>query len=479
MHRYFFSIAKTLLQGGIPIVISFVLGNFLPPDAYGEYVALLLLSSTVAILAAMPVDSATIRYILKSKTQREQNRYYTAGVLIVIFNAVLVCFILVVGKSLLLSFFKIESMQFTSYIIVIALGGATVVYAFYAKLMTVKLLFKEQIVVLLVSALLQGIAIGCLILVGDKTPISFLSASLIFFLCGIIYYENRLRKEFRYTSGVRKQKYISSLVRFSSFIYLGALAGFLDEKIDLLCINTMLSKEDLACYSYAILLGFILYGIGLGVSQVTFPLFCSHFSRHDLPSCERIYRRTLNYLFLLLSFLGLTLLYNAPFFIELLLPEEYLAMLPSLSIIIPGIVLFAVFAGIGTFLTAAGKPQYGLWLVGSFMVVNLFLNILLIPVWGILGAALATSSTFLARSLVGHWLNQKITGLHCPVGSLLFWYCVMVILMMLAPYLHIIIKEIVVMLFVMFAGLSLTSHEERVWLRSLFFSTTRISKLTP
>ena len=143
-------------------------------------------------------------------------------------------------------------------------------------------------------------------------------------------------------------------------------------------------------------------------------------------------------------------------------------MLPSLSIIIPGIVLFAVFAGVGTFLTAAGKPQYGLWLVGSFMVVNLLLNILLIPAWGITGAAFATSSTFLVRSLVGHWLNKKITGLRCQIGSLLFWYCVMVILMLLAPYIHIVVREIIIMLFVVLAGWSLTSRGERLRLRSLF-----------
>ena len=449
------------------MAISFVLGNFLPPGAYGQYIALLLLASTVAILVAMPIDSAAIHYILKSKNQREQNCYYSAGTFIVLVNGAIVCLVLITGKSIFQSIFKLGTVGPSTYAAVIAVSIAIVIYAFYGKLMTVRFLFKEQIVVLLVGAVAQFSVIIYLIKTDTANPSDFLIASLVFYAIGIACYEYRLRKEFSYTLQVEKDAHVRPLIRFSSLVYLGALTGFLDEKIDMLCINAMLNKEQLAYYSYVMLFGFSLYGIGLGVSQVTFPLFCQNFHKNDLASCELTYQRTLNYLFLVISFVGLALVYNGHLLITFLLPVEYLAILPVLSIIIPGMTLFAVFAGVGTLLTAAGKPQYGLWLVASFMVINLILNIVLIPQFGILGAAVATSTTFLARSLTGHWLNKRVIGIHYRIDKLFSWYVVMIILVAIGPYLHIVMREIILVFFFILAGCSLTDTEERTWLRSL------------
>lgn len=450
----------------MPVIVGLVLGNILSVPEYGNYVAIMLLAATVAILSAIPVDSAVIHFILKSRNQDEQNKFYSSGLFLVAMNVVFVLLILIIGKPLLLSFFKIVNVGVGGYTTVVGVTVSIVFYAYFAKLMTVRYLFREQIIILVLCTVVQFAAITYLVYSNFCSPTYFVLAVFLFYFTGIVFYERRLRKEFSYTLKVGIKQHLRPLLKFSSLIYLGALTGYLDEKIDLICINAMLGKEDVAYYSYAMLFGFILYGIGLGVSQVTFPQFCINFQKKDLKKCEQIYERTLKYLFLMISFIGLGLLYNSNIFIALVLPEEYLKMIPALEIIIPGMTFFAVFAGVGTTLTAAGKPKYGLWINAFFMLINLALNLLLIPLFGIVGAALATSSTFLARSLVSHLLNRKILGLNCRIGKMIFWYLILIILVIIGRYFHISIKEVIIFLYLFMAGWSLTDADERTWLKS-------------
>lgn len=74
----------------------------------------------------------------------------------------------------------------------------------------------------------------------------------------------------------------------------------------------------------------------------------------------------------------------------------------------------------GFFYLAIGgvwKRQKTLWVVllmGAAFLVNIFLNIWCIPVWGVIGAAFASSAAFLFMSISALWLSERLWKINCP-----------------------------------------------------------------
>jgi len=446
MPDYFFSLLRTFLQGGTPLIISFVLGNILSTHDYGMYVSFLLFSSTVAVLLTVPTCDAAIHYIIKTSCKKEQDNIYYDSLFLSILNALIIGFLMLFFKGYLISLFNLNEISREGYLLLISITILTVLYAFFSKLMTVRFLFRYQVSVLILSTFLQAGTIGyCIYYESD--PIWFVSSFLVFYLSGIVFYKRRLAREFIYSYSSLFDANALIIFRFGALVYFGAMAGFLDEKIDLISINYFLSKSELAWYSYAIAIGTILYGVGLGISQVIFPKFCDCFAKKKTKELRVLYRRSINVIYFLLSIIVLLILFHSELIISYILPVSYLKMIPSLTIILPGIVLFGTMASVGTLLTAKGQPEYALILLSIFLILNAALNILLIPEFGILGAAIATSVSFFLRAIAALYINNMVVGTHYKIHTLLLSYLLLVMVIILGINVSQFLREIIILLY--------------------------------
>lgn len=82
--------------------------------------------------------------------------------------------------------------------------------------------------------------------------------------------------------------------------------------------------------------------------------------------------------------------------IRLLAGEEYLPAYPVTVLLIAGIIPMSYFKIIGTLLLAQGKKYVYLGMLTSSVVVNILCNMLTIPLWGKMGAALASVASYMA-----------------------------------------------------------------------------------
>jgi O-antigen/teichoic acid export membrane protein len=81
-------------------------------------------------------------------------------------------------------------------------------------------------------------------------------------------------------------------------------------------------------------------------------------------------------------------------------------------VVVPLLVLAAILASIGGYFTFGiqikKKSSYRLILNVGILIINIVLNIVLIPKYGVIGAALATMLSFLVLSLVGMMISQSL-----------------------------------------------------------------------
>lgn len=104
---------------------------------------------------------------------------------------------------------------------------------------------------------------------------------------------------------------------------------------------------------------------------------------------------------LILGVMGaLVLWFLAPLLVPLIFGAPYLASVPVVRAILPGIVIFIVFRLLESHLAGMGKPHLALWALVPSLALNMGLNLWLIPYYGALGAAWATNISYALATAV-------------------------------------------------------------------------------
>lgn len=111
---------------------------------------------------------------------------------------------------------------------------------------------------------------------------------------------------------------------------------------------------------------------------------------------------------------GIILFVTAPYLIPWIYGNTFLPSVPIVQTIIPGILFFAIMQIIVSFIAGTGKP----WLIVKIgipaLLINVAINIMLIPQWGGIGAAISTDiSYFIALLLtVIYYIRKYNISLH-------------------------------------------------------------------
>ena len=98
---------------------------------------------------------------------------------------------------------------------------------------------------------------------------------------------------------------------------------------------------------------------------------------------------------------------------ELILLVFGSAMLPALVplwLLLPGIVSMAAAKVISSYLSGIGKPIYTTYIAAGAVIVTVVLDLLLIPPYGISGAAVASTITYTGTAVASVWILKTESG---------------------------------------------------------------------
>lgn len=147
----------------------------------------------------------------------------------------------------------------------------------------------------------------------------------------------------------------------------------------------------------------------LFVQVVTGPIFAMYatsaaqlHAQHEHASLQRLFDRSLEAIFLLASPVIAILLFNGEDLLNLLSTPEFAAGAIVLPIVAAGNTLLVVSAYFETSLGLDNKPQIGTYAAITALVSNVLLNLLLIPPFGMTGAAIATLACFVVQIAISY-----------------------------------------------------------------------------
>jgi O-antigen/teichoic acid export membrane protein len=94
--------------------------------------------------------------------------------------------------------------------------------------------------------------------------------------------------------------------------------------------------------------------------------------------------------------------------IRVLFGEAYLAAISPLLWLLPGIALASSSRIVANDFAARGRPEWNSWLSGAIIVVNVIANVILIPRYGINGAAIATTISYAFNMIVKTIIYSRV-----------------------------------------------------------------------
>jgi len=200
---------------------------------------------------------------------------------------------------------------------------------------------------------------------------------------------------------------VRQLVGFGLKLQVGQVFFYLLFRADTLLINLMLGTREVGIYSLTVILGEATMLLTLPLVLATLPLQASMTIADagalsfKVARFNGIFAAVLSALVGATMWLGIPLLYGDDF------ADAYLALVALL----PGIIALSMARPLGNWLVRQERP----WVLSAFgvgaFVLNIVLNVLLLPAVGIVGASLASSAAYIGLTVAMIIWGLKITGL--------------------------------------------------------------------
>jgi O-antigen/teichoic acid export membrane protein len=198
----------------------------------------------------------------------------------------------------------------------------------------------------------------------------------------------------------------------------GVLFSFFNRRLDMFIVNFFLTSSAVGYYSVSVALAELLWNVPNAFAVTLFPKVSGYGDTQGNEFTAALARSLL--FVMIVSALILALL--ARWIIRLAFGAEFLASLLSLWILLPGVVGWGMTRILCARFQGKGKPEYGTGLTVISVVLTVVLDLVLIPRYGIEGAAIASTVAYgvsgvLAAALFKHTSGMSLSSFLIVRGS--------------------------------------------------------------
>lgn len=406
----------TILSRGITIFLLPIYTRIASPEELGALDLFLVFGNIVALTIALEISQGIARYIPELSDVKQRLAYSSTGLYFTLFMYALFFIIafmfhvelnyFITGKSEYAQYFQLALMH-------IALHGFFYYFQNQLRFEGNSVGYAIVSVFYAASNLASVFVFGIAYDFGLTAILSSMNVSgLLASLLGLF----MLRKSLGF---VFKPYLLKQLLIFSIPLVPASMLVFVSLYVDRVMINQMIGLEAVGQYGVAVRLASVASLVMIGFQMAITPLIYKNYNEPETPqSLSLIFRYFV--VFAVFFFLTYSLIIE-----ELLVlfttPDFYLV-----SNIIPLLVLALFFSNMYVFMPGIGirKKTYLLVFISLVSaIINIVLNYFLIPIFEILGAALATTIGHFIAFLCFVFFSQKLYFVpHKWLGFLLLFF---------------------------------------------------------
>jgi O-antigen/teichoic acid export membrane protein len=182
---------------------------------------------------------------------------------------------------------------------------------------------------------------------------------------------------------------IGSLYRMSAPLFIGSSLILLHQNLDVVVIRFFLGLKDVGVYDYSMRVALFAFLTGAGLS-IPLRRQLAHFGDHEREAVQGLIRASHKVLGGISTLFMLFAIYLAPYFFPMAMPPENVSLATDISRILAiFLVLSFLSVPLSEWLITRKDRKLYLVLASIAAGANIVLNLIMIPQWGLPGAALA------------------------------------------------------------------------------------------
>jgi len=260
--------------------------------------------------------------------------------------------------------------------------------------------------------------VGILGLGLNGVALAYPLATILVSIFGIVFFVKRYRHVFQERVSVTRPL-VKKLFAFAFPVFLGGFGGTILAYTDTLTITIFRTLPEVGYYQAAQPSARILWYITTTLTVVLYPMISELWAKKEKKLLRQALHFLIKFSFILIMPAALIFIVFPDIVINLLFGSSYLAGATVLQIFGAAALIYALYDILVTVIAGIGRPRATAKVVGAMGVFNLIGDLVLVPIYGIEGAAATTFAAFLLGLILLVYYARKFIGFTVPAAPLL------------------------------------------------------------
>ncbi|MFZ5945159.1 MAG: oligosaccharide flippase family protein [Bacillota bacterium] len=405
----FWNIGSFAFLGIAGIALNFIIGQYYGPVTLGIFNQVFAIYIIFSQISSLGIHLSVVKHTAEFADEKIiKNNILVAAVYLVSSISLVICLVLyllapiisgimnsadlengLAYASLSIIFFSINKV-FLGY-----LNGSSWMrsYAFFQSLRYGLLLI---FIIVLISINRSGYDVSSILLWAELSLFNFLISFFIY------------KKLIIFT--LPKQNWLKKHLSFGAKAALGGVVTELNTRVDVLVLGFFTSDYIVGIYSFAAILAEGFFQLTT-VFRINFnPLLAQNIAKGNLAELRTIRLKTVNKVYPFVVAAGVMAIAFFPVICFLFFDQDYLKGLIPFSILILGMVISFRLLVYGNILSQGGYPGRETMVTFFTVSCNFILNVVMIPTWGMEGAAVSTALATLVNALIIKFFAKSVYG---------------------------------------------------------------------
>lgn len=400
-------LVEKVITLGITFLLSIFLARYLAPEGYGQYSYLAAFIGLLGPFTSLGLNAIVTREIVKGESQHKVLATSIGfrliggviGALIASFVA-LYCFSTAQDVPIAIEWFIFAGL-------INIFSAFYVLENYFNALVASKYCVLVRVITLIISTIAKVFGLV------EMLPLEFflwvmvaeiVIRALMFFVTYVYYNKRHYEGRILSFNDIDKD-YGFTLLKQSKWLILSGFMSVVYLKIDQMMLGSMSGSVELGIYSVAAKLSEVWYFFPIAVATSFFPKLIKN--REN----KALYTKQLETLCGALLWIAIVIativVLVSDYFVPLLFGVEYVESAAILNVHVWAATFIFMRAVFSKWLLVEGLVKFSLFTHGIAAVINVTMNLILIPIYGGLGAAIATLVSYGVSSYFSLWLHYK------------------------------------------------------------------------
>jgi O-antigen/teichoic acid export membrane protein len=218
------------------------------------------------------------------------------------------------------------------------------------------------------------------------------------------------------------------------------LVNMINLQADTFFIGFFLDAKEVGYYAAATGISRFFWVAPQAIQTISYPAISEYWAKRNIPGLELMVDRSMRYAALALIPLGMMMGLFSSEIITWIYGQEFFNSSLSLQILLVGTIFFGIFfTSIGGALAGANRPDLSLKAASLGAGLTIILNIILVPNFGIVGAAIATTSSLIFFACLYYVLTIRTMRLNLNLK----WLTKMIIASLIGVSIYVLLRDVI------------------------------------